>query len=123
MTKPVVHWMSLTRRETRLMILRCVVLAVVLGVLGVGLGACGSSSGDDQGAACTAAVNANEDNAKALCTEAADLGDSDGMVGLGYLAYTAGDKGLAESWWQKSADLGNSHAMWGLGNLAYYAED
>ena len=117
---------------TRRMILRCVVLVVVLGVLGVGLGACGSSSGvgatvssggEEEFAACRDAFFAGEDNAKALCTEAADLGNTDAMARLGTLAYDAGDLELAESWWQKAADLGNSTGMIGLGMLAYDGGD
>ena len=133
------------------MILRCVVLAVVLGVLGVGLGACGSSSGveaivstsdqasvstsdqvtassrgDDQGAACLVAVDAGEDNAKALCTEAADLGNTDGMYGLGMLAYHIGDSGIGSLLPQKSAgdlELAGAYAYTRMGVSAYEAGD
>ena len=118
-----------------------------MGVLGVGLGACGSSGveatvstsdqaavssgvgatvssgGEEEFAACRDAMFAGEDNAKALCTEAADFGNTDAMARLGKLAYDAGDLELAESWWQKAADLGNSTAMVGLGVLAYDAGD
>ena len=99
------------------MVLRFLLLAVAVGMVGVGLGACGSSSGYDQGDACVAAVNNGGDNAKAFCTEAADLGDSYGMYGLGRLAYDAGDLVLAKSWYQKSADLGNLDAIAALEHL------
>ena len=116
------------------MILRRVVLVVVLGVLGVGLGACGSSSGveatvstsdqvtvssggEEEGAACTAALAASEDNVEALCTKAADLGNTDGMWALGVLAKEAGDLVSAKSWYQKAADLGNQHAIDALAGL------
>jgi TPR repeat protein len=113
------------------MMLRRVVLVVVFGVLSVGLGACGSPAGEDkastagqeEGAACIAALSAYKDNAKALCTEAADLGNPNGWVGLGLLASEAGDLVLAKSWYQKSADLGYSGGMVGLASVAYKAAD
>ena len=49
--------------------------------------------------------------------KAADLGDSDAMFSLGWLAYDAGDLELAESWWQKAADLGNPNAIEKLAEL------
>ena len=89
------------------------VLVVVFGVLSVGLGACGSTTGGDQaspaagakastagqeeGAACIAALEAHQTNTKALCTEAANLGNADGMASLGSLADKAGDKASAKS--------------------------
>ena len=55
--------------------------------------------------------------------KAADLSNSDGMTGLGWLAKETGDLVLAESWFQKAADLGNPTGMYSLGWLAYEAGD
>ena len=92
-------------------------LVAVVGMVGASLGACGSSTGEEQaGSACITAVTAHEADAKAICTKAADLGNADGMAGLGLLANEAGDAAAAKK------TLGTIVAKYPLSNAADLAK-
>ena len=117
-----------TATERRLQ-LRHVLLVVLLSTVGIGVAACGSSSDDtatsqavttSQAAVTTppdddACIAAQGDSdwsvAKVICTEAAELGNSEAMNVLALRADRDGDAELADSWFEKAAALGDPDAM------------
>ena len=58
-----------------------------------------------------------QDQAGESFRKAADAGDTDAMVKLGYLLMGWGEQNEAEQWFRKAADLGNTSAMGSLGFL------